>query len=195
MKLSFGSILSLLENNQLIHQKYGNDPNILIHFSNTPQVNFKDDQYGYHSTPAGIFLYCLGNKSNQNFATDRPYIHVFKIKNENGIVRFPDKIPDIKGALEELTKQVPAKALERIQSNLYVKHPFALFYKLTEYLSSTMDDEGFRNSNPQAWRSLLMNYGIKGIIDNYGIIYPGENNQAVIFDGSVLQMLEVIENV
>jgi hypothetical protein len=201
-------------------KQYVNEPDTFIHFSTIKKLGVNPGQ-SYKTTPFGIYGYPIKDfwnvykmdtlkdfKKTEMFATDYPYIIVFKWNGNGKFVSDMTKyskqeyqedlsklsklytseqiqaaLPDQRGRIEKTLSNVKSKLLGL---GHLVDTPIKTFWGLTFSLV---------NKNITQWSNLLRKLGYAGFCDHgTSTIHPGEPYQAVFFDRSFIQELGFVYN-
>lgn len=182
-------------------KKWTQEGGYYIHFGDHKQVGIPTrDQYPF--TPSGIYCYPLNQriliqyeKGALDFAAEREYVHVLRPRDPSRILN-----------LEKLTKQQSEKLISKIEkitgksSNDFIADndffadsvelpPGEKFWRFSMWCCSDKT-----TTNNRAWRQLLLNAGVDGVVDRTGIIYrkTDQPEQAVFLGKNVVQHVATI---
>lgn len=201
-------------------RKYLNEPDTFIHFSKIQKLGVNPGQ-AYKTTPFGIYGYPIKDfwqvykmdavkdfKKTQMFATEYPYIIVFKWNGKGKFVsdmsqyskqdyqqdlaklskiytqqQIQAVMPDQRGKIEKTLSNVKSKILGL---GHLVQTPIDTFWGLTFNLV---------NHDIVKWSNLLRQLGYAGFCDHgTSRIHPGEPYQGIFFDRSYIQELDFVHN-
>lgn len=194
------------------------DGNLFIHFSRFPKMGlYLKNSY---NTPIGFYAYPLIDESISSFAAERPFMIIFKPKPEARLLvlsRYTDE------QLKQDGNKLKAAGFDPTVVDETIGEPASFWdlsgtsgspgkkiWDLTRILSGTKvgeDENGEDVTNPLSpgkegggptarWSYILWKIlGYDGVIDNngVGIIHSNEPNQAVFFNTTRLEIVDVIE--
>lgn len=180
-----------------------------IHFSDLPKlgINPKSD----FETPIGIYGYPLDHATLQKiksgtieFAGDRKYIHVFRVKPE-----YKQDIIEMGNSTyteQELEKDIAQLKIIGFKENLFEDeahfNDFIHYAKLDSREKSSIGQlwnitRKMAQDNIVKWTTILLKLGYKGFTDVkscLGLIHSNEPCQAVFFSSKFIEHLDTIEN-
>lgn len=185
--------------------------NLFVHFSNYPKLGlYLRNEY---RTPIGFYSYLLHPDKIEDFAIDRAYAIIFRAKPEAKILSNSLSEEELKGDVTKLVrrfghyaKEVAANVPTSAWYDQYVGTDgrwFAFLWSVTRTLSGA-DSRKYdykdgsqkgRGGGPTArWSYILWKMlGYDGVIDDgYSIIHDQEPHQALFFDTTKLEVLEII---
>jgi hypothetical protein len=187
--------------------RYEKDGGFYVHFSDVPRLGlFTRNKY---KTPIGFYAYPLDRDRMSSFAVDRPYALVIKPKPE---ARFLD----LHGhSEEELARDIQKligmghsfESMRWAASEARDKSPGGKLWNITRILSGSdktqefLEKAGKESGLPRkaggptgTWTMLFRKLGYDGVVDiGDGIIHPSEPAQAVFFDTTKLDLVELID--
>ncbi len=194
------------------------DKNLFIHFSKFPKMGlYLKNSY---NTPVGFYAYPLIDESISSFAAERPFMIIFKPKSEARLLdlsRYTEEQLKQDGEKLKAAGFDPAvidEAMGKPKSFWDLSgisdSPGKKIWDLTRILSGTKvgeDEDGEEVTNPlppgkegggptARWSYIVWKMlGYDGVVDNAdaGIIHPNEPNQAVFFNTTRLEIVDVIE--
>jgi uncharacterized protein YjbI with pentapeptide repeats len=193
-------------------KQYINKPNVFVSFSDYPKFGiFYQNKW---KTPTGLYAYPLDLDKISEFATDRPYMIVFKVKPESNILRIPFyNAEDYERDIQKLIDYEPSLVKDRLDYERKTKFSYTTgskeyyghIWNVTRLLSIKNDKttpinvlaKNGESPNPGVllWAKILKNIlGYDGVIDDCtGTIHENEQCQAVFFNMNALELLEIIE--
>lgn len=195
------------------------DGNLFVHFSRFPKMGlYLKNSY---NTPIGFYAYPLIDESISSFAVERPFMIIVKPKPEARLLDLSRHTEEqLKQDGEKLKTagfdpNVVDEATEKTKnfwdlSGESSGFPGKKIWDLTRILSGTKvgeDEDGNDVTNPLSpgkegggptarWSYIFWKVlGYDGVVDNnnIGIIHPNEPNQAVFFNTTKLEIVDVIE--
>lgn len=193
-------------------KQYINKPNTFISFSDYPKFGiFYQNKW---RTPTGLYAYPLELDKMSDFATDRSYMIVFKVKPESNILRIPFyDAEDYQRDIQKLIDYDPSLVKDyldyerktKFSNTTGSKEYYGHIWNITRSLSIKNDKttpinvlaKNGESPNPGVllWAKILKNIlGYDGVIDDCtGTIHENEQCQAVFFNMNALELLEIIE--
>ena len=177
-------------------QSAGDD--LFVHFSDVPRmVIYPNNEY---NTPTGFYAYRLKRHKISDFATDRRYAVVFRVKpgakilTQNTYTQ-SDYDRDVARTMQSYTGQVsPSVIVARAEKSARADSLMGHVWNLTRERSHGSDRTD-NSKQVHRWTVLLhKTLGYDGAVDECdGIIHPDEECQAVFFNTRALEIVEIVE--
>jgi uncharacterized protein YjbI with pentapeptide repeats len=173
---------------------------LFVHFSNYPKISlFLRNKF---STPIGFYAYALDKAKINSFATERTHAIIFKPKPQA-------KILDLQSYTEQ---QLQADVLSLLRSGYNPskidqagataknKTPGVRLWNITRILAGVDQPETDPLTLPERgggptgkWTMLLTNLGYDGVFDNGESIIGVEPSQAIFFNTTIVDVVDIID--
>lgn len=183
-------------------QNYEHGGDFFVHFSNVPRVGlYLVNQY---DTPIGFYSYPLDFDKIGDFAIERPYAIIFRIKLGAKILNFHEyhqyKFYNDLQKLKQKYSITDDQLKQWIKSSA-VKSDAGYIWNITRNISFlSVDVAGGGEEKPGggstgSWTMILHKVlGYDGVYDDgYGIIHPDEPNQAVFFNTRIIDVVNIVD--
>lgn len=188
-----------------------NTGNLFVHFSNYPKMGLY--LQNHYRTPIGFYAYLLHPNKIEEFAIDRAYAIIFRAKPGTKILSSSLTEEELKGDVAKLirmfghyAKEVAANVVMSAWHDQFVATKgrwFSFLWSVTRTLSGAgasgysykHGDKAGRGGGPTGkWTYLLWKIlGYDGVVDDgYGIIHHAEPAQAVFFNTTQLEIVEIL---
>ena len=189
--------------------RYEKAGGFFVHFSTIPRMGlFTRNKFG---TPIGFYVYPLNREKMRDFAVERPYALIIKPKPEVRPLDFQTYSED--SLAQDIQKLIGLKyskaRIKTASDKAKNQSPGGMIWNITRVLSGADKADAFlkkvgkdpetnlplKGGGPTGtWTMLLRRLGYDGVIDEgRGIIHPEEPYQAVFFDTTKLELVEVLE--
>ena len=165
-----------------------------IHFANIPELSLNPKNK--YKTPLGIYAHIFTKHNYARFATDRPYMFIFTLKDGSRVLDTNNYDEGLFNKDVEALKNKYPKASKEIMDQAFLTANFtntiSQFWNFTRLLSRELKSK--KNDSTAIWNSLLRkDLGYDAIYDNgLKIIHPDEPHQIVVLNPQAIQVIELI---
>ena len=176
--------------------EYEASGNNFVHFSFVPKLGVYPNNTW--DTPTGFYSYPLKYAQISDFATERPYAVIFKVKpganvlrvsqyGESDLQRDLSKLRSIFPLSEVLWDDLVRESMEEAPSS----SPSMKIWRITRKLSETQGGRFVHKWTTILWKTL----GYDGVYDDrgYGVIHENEPYQAVFFNIKALDLKDLLQ--